>query len=386
MDATATAASVGEAIRQAREAMGMSQRALAERVGLSAAQTVSEIELGRRAVRTAELVKFSRALHTDVDVLLGLREAPRAPLVLWRRVADGHHRARDAQLLERARRYAQLEAWTASEPAAVLPDFPFDPRAATQHRVASLAAETRKQLDLGSIPAAALVRTLEDVYGVKIFFERLEKEDDGSCSAACVRGDFGAAILMNASEAPWRRNFNFAHELFHLVTWDAVQRAWLEDTRRGPTPRWYAQLERLADHFAAHLLLPADALLARFDARTREGKVTYRGLAVLAREFEVSTHALLIRLRELGRLRQTDVNRLRDDAAFREVDRATMAGRWDEPAVPFPERYRRLALRAYEQGTIGISKLSEYLETPVGELDVPNVLASDESQATIAVA
>jgi Zn-dependent peptidase ImmA (M78 family) len=364
----------------------MSQRALAERVGVPAAQTISEIEHGRRAVRTAELVKFSRALHTEVDVLLGTRAAPQAPHVLWRRVDSGHHRGRDAQLLERARRYAQLEAWTGAEPAALLPNFPFDPRAATQRSVASLAAETRKQLDLGSIPAATLVRTLEDVYGVKIFFERLEEDGDGAGSAACVRGEFGAAILMNAAEAPWRRNFNFAHELFHLVTWDGVERARTEGAGGGRPPRWFGPLERLADHFAAHLLLPADALLTRFDARTREGKVTYRDLVGLAREFEVSTHALLIRLRELGRLRQADVTRLLDDAAFRDVDRSTMVGRWDEPEVPFPARYRRLAGRAYEQGTIGISKLAEYLETPVGELELPDVLPSDEVQASVAVA
>jgi Zn-dependent peptidase ImmA (M78 family)/DNA-binding XRE family transcriptional regulator len=383
MSTSATAQSIGSAIRSARERLNMSQRVLAQRVGLPAAQSISEIEHGRRAVRTPELVRFSRALHTDVDVLLGIKESPAQPHVLWRRVEGSEHSARDAQLLERARRYAQLEEWTGAEAAAALPMFAFDPRTATEREVISLAAETRKLLDLGSIPAAGLVRTLEEVYGVKIFYEDLAADEGGS--AACVRGDFGAAILMNARQAPWRRNFNFAHELFHLVTWDGVEQARKEDGKSA-RPRWHQKLERFADVFAGHLLLPADALMTRFSARVKDGKITFRGLVELAREFEVSSHALLVRLRELGRFRQAEVDRLRKDDAFKNVDRSTMAELWTAPSTPFPERYRTLAFRAYEEGTIGISKLAQYLEVAVGELVLPEVLSINESQAAIAVA
>jgi hypothetical protein len=41
-------------------------------------------------------------------------------------------------------------------------------------------------------------------------------------SAASIWGPFGPAILMNSNEAPWRRNYNFAHEVFHLITWDSI--------------------------------------------------------------------------------------------------------------------------------------------------------------------
>src|SRR5579859_6363247 len=100
---------IGAAIRQARERVKLSQSALAEKVGLGAAQTVSDIENDRREVKAYELVAFARALNTDIDVLLGIGEHPTEPRVLWRRGSKAADRMSDAQLLDRARRYAQLE-------------------------------------------------------------------------------------------------------------------------------------------------------------------------------------------------------------------------------------------------------------------------------------
>ncbi|MDB4914680.1 MAG: hypothetical protein JWM95_2324 [Gemmatimonadetes bacterium] len=125
-------------------------------------------------------------------------------------------------LLERSRRYAQLEEWCGEPPAQALPNLQFDPAGATWTSVASMADSMRRLFDLGSIPAATLQRTIEDSYGVKIFTETLE----GDQAAACVRSSFGAAVLLNGADAPWRRNFSLAHEVFHLVTWDAVELAW----------------------------------------------------------------------------------------------------------------------------------------------------------------
>jgi len=42
------------------------------------------------------------------DVLLGVQGAPNEPRVLWRRGTKPEDRTREAQLLERVRRYAQL--------------------------------------------------------------------------------------------------------------------------------------------------------------------------------------------------------------------------------------------------------------------------------------
>lgn len=371
-------------VRQLREALGISQKELAERAGLPAAQSVSEIERGGRELKAWEAVSVAAALHTAVDVLLGLRAAPAEPRVLWRRGSKARDRAREAQLLERAQRYFQLERWC-NEPAAMpLPNVAFDPRSARYGDVAHLAEQMRRLFDLGSIPAASLVPTLEDTYGVKIFYEDMAA--DGDCSAASVRGAFGAAILMDASEAPWRRNFNFAHELFHLVTWNAVAAAWEESGARDGEPGWHERLESFANHFASHLLLPAESLSARFEARVANGEIGYMDMVDLARDFGVSTQALLYRLAGLGLLRQAEVKRVLEDPEFQRTDRATMHSRWTRPPVPFSERYRGLAVSAYQRGAIGKALLAQYLETTLAELRTLKLDASDVSQAAIAVA
>src|SRR2546429_7171771 len=72
-------------------------------------------------------------------------------------------------------------------------------------------------MNLGRVPATSLTKVLEEDFGVKIFYR-----EELSGSAASAGGGFGQAILMNSSEAPWRRNYNFAHELFHLLTWNVM--------------------------------------------------------------------------------------------------------------------------------------------------------------------
>ena len=48
--------------------------------------------------------------------------------------------------------------------------------------------------------------------------------------------------------------------------------------------------------------------------------------------------------------------------------RLTMSTRWRHPDVPFPERYVRLALLAYEKDRLSLGRLAEFLETSIGEV------------------
>jgi len=66
------AESTGARIRRYRERAGMSQTALAARVGLRK-QSLSSIELGKRAVKDTELRDICLALEVSSDQLLGLR-------------------------------------------------------------------------------------------------------------------------------------------------------------------------------------------------------------------------------------------------------------------------------------------------------------------------
>lgn len=369
---------LGAAVRRARDRVGLTQEELATRAGFASTQTVSDIERGVRDVKAWELQRLAHSLHTSYDVLLGLRPEPAAH-VLWRRGTAAVPRVQEAEFLERASRYAKLEEWCDLPPAEPLPDFPFDPVTATFASVDALANRVSRTLDLGSRPATALVKVLEERFRVKIFYAALPGDE----SAACVRDGFGAAVLMNANQAPWRRNYNFAHELFHLVTWEGVARAWPAD---GSEPAWAEQLERFANSFASHLLLPADELSEQYRARCRDGRVGDPDLVELAREFDVSTQALVYRLVFLRLLKQEEADATLARPAFQRLDRSTMAPRWVTPPAGLPDRYVRLAYLAHAKGRISMARLAEFLETSVSELATQNLERDRAEEAAAAVA
>jgi hypothetical protein len=181
-------------------------------------------------------------------------------------------------------------------------------------------------------------------------------------SAACAWGDFGPAILMNASEAPWRRNFSFAHELFHLLTWAGSNSAEIQEN-----PVLAEKIEKLANSFASNLLLPADLLITAFDKHVHENRVSYADLIAVAREFEVSTEALLWRLAGLGRINSGNVEKVRSDPDFRRLDRISRHAEWWNPP-PLPKRFVRLAFLAYSRGRLSKAKLAEYMDVSLPDL------------------
>jgi Zn-dependent peptidase ImmA (M78 family) len=332
-----------------------------------------------------ELVRMAKALHVDATILLQPEEETTVPRVLWRRGSSPLNRAREAQLLERARRYAQLEEWCNELPARSLPDLRVDPATTSSHDIENFAEDVARALELGPVPARTLEKTLEEDFGVKIFYESLEKESDADCSAACVRSDFGAAILIDASEKPWRRVFSLAHEVFHLVTWTAVNAAWgPASAAKIEEPQWYDKLERLADEFAANLLMPGSALRIRFDAKMQrrpDGKIEAFDIAQLASEFGVSTQALVIRLQRLGRLSSQQRSALLKDETLRTAFRQMQPHAVDRP-IPFPVRFRELARCAFLRGEIGKATVARFLETNVATLSDLRLLSPHAESAT----
>lgn len=65
-------------------------------------------------------------------------------------------------------------------------------------------------------------------------------------------------VIINRRESEGRRNFDLAHEVFHLITWSLMPPMHIEGDVQL-TAR-YKRIESLADNFAAALLMPKDSL------------------------------------------------------------------------------------------------------------------------------
>lgn len=360
--------SVGSAIRRARERLGLTQLQLAESVGLPAAQTVSEIEHDSRDVKAAELARLSKVLKTPIEVLLGIIEEEPKTLVLWRASNDAlgadQKLSHEAQLLERARRYAFLEEVTGTELGGEpLPAYEMEFGEGQYGWVRTIARQVANSLLLGSRPASCLPDVLDQRYGIRLFHESMGT--DGS--AACTKGDFGAAVLLNKDEVPWRRAFSLAHELFHLITWRQTAE-WLEPPENS---RCLDVSEQLANAFASELLLPEEQVRGEIDERFTRRDPGVEDLVELAYSYGVSTGAVVWRLKNLNKITAAKARELLDDPELESLNslmNSLRGGSSGEPDV-LPKRYVALARKAYGEGEISRGKLAELLEISRSELD-----------------
>jgi Zn-dependent peptidase ImmA (M78 family)/DNA-binding XRE family transcriptional regulator len=350
---------IGTKIRLYRTRLGLTQQELAEKMGFSSSETISQMEQEKREIKAWELAKIAKILYVNFIDLLADDEIPEPQPVLWRKEPATNKIEREKEFQKFCEDYRMLEKLSGEQSTyQPFPQMEIDPFKIDYKDAERFAENIRSSLNLGERPAATLEKTLQDRYGVKTWYKDL---DEGS--AASTIGSYGPAILMNRNEPPWRRNYNFAHEIFHLITWESIPPKLLAEKKD-----LWDKIEKLANAFASCLLLPSDPLRIAFDDRVVDGKVQYVDLVDVARNFDVSTSALIYRLRSLGKISQEDVDSLSQNAIFKDIDRATMSEAWWHPPK-FPERFVRLAFIAYQKGNLSKTKLAHLLDTSLFELD-----------------
>lgn len=349
-----TNAAIGERVAALRRARGLSQADLAAALGLEHKQVVSSLERGQRALKAAEVARIAELFGVSPLVLFGVKRSDSSPFVLWRQLSDSRaRRADEATFLDRCRRYAFVEQLAGLTPARLELAYSCRPEETSYELAASWADGARKALGLGDMPAPGLQAALEHQHRIKIFVTTL-----AGGSGATSRGGFGDAILVNADEAPGRRAFSIAHELFHLLTWASTR---AEDTGNPHTPS--DRVEKLAENFAAALVLPRETLQDKLPPG-EPGEWRVVQWVELAREFGVTVPALAWRLVNLGKLTPERAERIVSDPSRAGAGcfAAETHGR------DLPERYVMLAFRNYVNGEVSIGKLAELLETTVGML------------------
>lgn len=356
---------IGQLIKGRRERAGLSQAELASSLGWDHHQTVGAIEAGKREVKAWELAQLASVLNCNLADLLPTTDAPPArPFVLWRDRPSANSALAEERFIKRCDDYHFLESQLHEErrTATPLPFKAVDLASFSFSDAYVLAEEVRTALGLGEFPAETLVKTLEDKGGVKFFTFQM----DGGGSAATSKTESGICILVNSEEPSWRQHFSIAHELFHAVTWDESLFRQLEENEGLRTLN-----EKLANAFAAGLLMPTETLRREVRHVTEGGKIRYAALVAIARHFEVSTEALLWRLVNLRILDSSAVKVILNDPMLKELDRQSK----DSAREPFlSERFIRLAYLALQFGKISRARLAELLSIPL--IDLPEFLVA----------
>jgi Zn-dependent peptidase ImmA (M78 family)/transcriptional regulator with XRE-family HTH domain len=343
---------VPERMAYARKRAGLTQAQVGERTGIGES-SLSEFEHGKREPSLSQLQALASLYRRSVAFFLGEGQ-PAPEVVLWRKRPESGAEGTEAEFLRLCEQYHNLEVWTGKELPVCLPDVKGEPARYAYPDAESLAKRVRDAMNLGDRPALSLLAVLEEVCGVKVF--HLDFEPSGTAASARSEA-FGAAILLNRTHKRWRRNFDLAHELFHLLTWSIFRQAAPAQTTSSCAGE---QEEKLATCFARNLLMPVEAFRAAVQAKVRQDKITFEDLYDVARQFDVSLEAALRQtsfLRLLGGT-QHDV----ETAVERASLLAPVFEKREETEPPVrPERFWALAVQALRHGAISIGRFAEYL-------------------------
>lgn len=337
---------IGQRLRQARDSLRLTLAQVSESTGFSDT-AISDFENEVREPRIAQLAKLSTLYHRPIDYFLCDTPEPAPDKVLWRKRPEAGAEVVEAKFLELCRWYGLVERLTQQQSPVRLPVE--DVLSATPQgyaRARQLAGVVRDMLELGAFPSLLLLQVLEERCAVKVFLEHFEPT---GTAASVLSAEFGAGILLNAANRRWRRNYDLAHELFHLITWKAL-------AGKELTPDQWAEQEKLADVFASHLLVPAEALDAAITQVTAGGSLTVAGVLDLARTFDVSVDVICWRLKYVYNWPRPKTEALitrcrHEQAGLRESD---------EQVPRRPARFVALALRAAKRGDISTGRLAQF--------------------------
>jgi len=354
---------LGQRFKNAREHLGLTLEEVSRSVGFGNYQTLSSIENGTRQIKAVELAKLAKIYLREISYFLNPQQEEDEELsILWRNCSsDNIYKQKEQEFLKYCYNYYELEKKLMLSYKCKLNQISNCTKEEFNYEIIEeKATEYRNEMKLGSRPACILEKLLEEKYNIKIIY--LDLGNDGS--AASTIGDFGTAILINSSEAPWRRNYDLAHELFHIITWNIFDH---DEIHRSSDVK--PMVEKWADVFASSLLLPGDDVSREFESRIKDNKISYLDLIQIAREFVVSTEALLWRLVTLRYLQRQNVTRIIDSGEIREIDKKQRLGDWIDPIHSPSIRYVQLASKAYQEGLISKGKLAEYLDMSRSELN-----------------
>lgn len=350
-------------LAQAREASGLSLADATRKLNFKHYQILSSIEKGARNVSANELISLARLYGKSLDYFFESK-VPSEPVALWRRTPGSDIRNEQQQFLAFLEHYSRLEnllglkrRWKD-----LLTNLEREDFAANGFDTCdNLGTDIHRRLDLGSRPACNLLNILENTLRFKIILLGL---GDGLSGASMVDSSLGVGILINAHDAPWRRNFDLAHELFHIVTWNIFSHEEIGDGSRKTMP------ERYADSFAASLLLPKGHLLDALKEIVVNRELKLVDIIELAKEFGVSSEAVLWRLLNLKIIKKSQVDRILSDPEFRNLDRNLRRALYAEQhPEKFPQRYISLACRCLMEGKISRGLFAEYMEIDRSEID-----------------
>ena len=349
---------IGARIKALRQERGLSQDGMASLFGFKDRQTVSAIETGARRVTATELLLAVEKLNVPLDYFTDPFRLDGEGLFSWRQRSVGRSELEEYERV--ASRwigaYRAMSAQVGRQP-------PLMRRAlglTKQSRLDEAADAGERfavEFDLGDVPARRLTAIMEERLGILVL---MVDAYQGISGAACRLPELDA-VLIARNEVAGRRNFDLAHELFHILTWEAMPPEHVEEARDFGGNR----VEQLANNFAAAVLMPQAAV----DSFGDWGHLDEEGLIVqlnaAADELNVTSSALrwrLVTLRHLTKARARTIPEL----ALRNNGREKAE---ESPPTLFSRPFAEVVALAIDQGHVSVRRSAELLGVSIEGLE-----------------
>jgi Zn-dependent peptidase ImmA (M78 family)/DNA-binding XRE family transcriptional regulator len=353
---------LGQRLEEARKARGVTQQEAADHLGCSR-PTYIAIEKGERAAKSDETVKlaafYGRSVHELVrpgEPVADLQPHLRAAIEKMKPATEKELLQAIAELQRLAADYHELERlMNAPLRFNYPPEIKLADRFDVKDQAEDVAIRERQRLGLGDQPISNLRSTLEWDVGLRIFYWALPSAVAGMYAFVA---DLGCCILINRKHPPERRRASMLHEYGHLIV-DRFKPGIDYLTYAGRKPA----NERFAEVFAMSFLMPATSIRRRFqEIVTTTNDFQVADLCRLSNFYFVSVEAMTLRLEGLGLIPKGSWSHIKESRL--EVRKATNllelpAHRETKDA--FPDRYKFLAVHAYEKEKITEGQLARFL-------------------------
>jgi len=332
--------SLGESLKLRRRIMGLSLRALAEKIGVSHT-TIDKFEKDLLVPDSPSLIKLSVALQTPVAALL---RPPNQQVQLNRlafrskKMKKKDEKQINAETKEWLERYLQVESLTGKKTIFRSPrGFPRD---ISSFEDAEKAAEDlRAEWDLGTDPIENLTNLLED-RGIKIGIIRGITKFD----ALFTEYDGHSIIVIREDLPRVRQRFSLAHELGHCFLKTGVV----------PDP------EKLMHRFAGAFLVPREKVI--FELGEKRRNVAIKELFLFKKKYGLSMGAWLYRAKDLGIISPADFVEKRKIFSRKGWNRMEPG---DDEKGELPILMNSIVLKAHAEGIISTPKAAELLNQTI---------------------
>jgi len=363
---------LGERLKSARRALGLTQEVVADKLGF-VRTTVVAIEKGERRVTADELLAFAKCYGRNLSELVRHSEFSEALTPQFRAALPNSQLETplpEEQLLRvchdleaRAEDYLELEEMCqAPLPKDYPKQYPLEEsRVGPEQFAEDVAQEERNRLGLGDAPISDLRAVFEEAVGLRVFFYQMLPSVAGIFG---YNDRLGGCIGVNISHPWYRGNWSLAHEYAHFLTTRFY--ADVDIMQRG---RWgKLRAERFADAFAANFLMPRSGVNRRLSEveMSRKERITIADLVTLADYFGVSVQAMCLRLEHLKRIQSGSWDRLKAGDFKPDKSRQALGLlRSAKRHAEWPVRYLLLAKAAYEKGELSENQLAKKLRTDI---------------------